>query len=207
MRRRLSFVDYTLISVALVSLYLGVRTMLETPTVILPAWFLVIMYGGILLLVSFGLGALISSSTKSKVYFLTGTSFIVTTICLAFYLNEYRPTYKIYVPGSFTGEVKLFHSTLGDNKLSLNEYGVGYITTKAYREGFKPVVYQNGKNITEECRNHGQGSVAFAGVDGTNLGPFSYVGFTVKGNKTHTLWTDLKKAIELKIIDTSIIKK
>ena len=207
MQQRLSFVDYTLISVGLVSLYLGVRTMLEIPTLILPGWFLVIMYGGILVLVSFGLGALISSLTKSKVHLLTATSLIVTIICLAFYIHEYRPTYKIYVPQTFTGEVKLFHSTLDDNNLSLNKYGVGYITDKAYRKGFKPVVYQNGKDITDECKNLGQGSVSFAGIDGTNLGPFSYVGFKIKDHEADTLWTDLKEVIERKMIDTSIIKK
>jgi hypothetical protein len=207
MQRRLSFIDYILISVGLVSLYLGVQTMLETPTLILSGWFLVIMYGGILLLVSFGLGRLISSLTKSKVHLFTAASFIVTIVCSAFYISEYRPTFEIYVPDTFTGEVKLFHSTLEDNNLYLNKYGVGYITDKAYRKGFKPVVYQNGKDITEECKNIGRGSVATAGIDGTNLGPFSYVGFIINDNKAETLWTDLKKAIEEKIIDTSILKK
>jgi hypothetical protein len=207
MRRRFSFIDYTLISVGLVSIYLGVRTMLEIPTLILPSWFLTIMFGAILLIVSFLFGALISSLSKLKVHLLTATSVVVTIVCLAFYINEYRPTCKIYVPDTFTGEVKLFHSTLANNNLSLNKYGVGYITDKAYRKGFKPVVYQNGKDITEECKNFGQGSVAFVGVDGTNLGPFSYVGFTIKNNTADTLWTDLKKVIEQKIIDTSIMKK
>lgn len=206
MLRRLSFIDYILISVGLVSLYLGVRSMLEMPTLILSGWFLVIMYGGILLLVSFGLGRLISSLTKSKVHLLTAASLIVTIVCLAFYISEYRPTYKIHVPETFTGQVKLFHSTLEENNLTLNKYGVGYITDKAYRKGFKPVVYKNGKDITEQCENLGRGSVAYAGIDGTNIGPFSYVGFTVKENKVDTIWTDIKKAIEQKIIDTSIIK-
>lgn len=206
MRRRLSFIDYTLFSIGLLSLYLGVRTMLEIPTVILPSWYLVIMYGGILLLVSFGLGALISSLTKTKIHLLTAASLIITVICLAFYISEFRPTYKIYVPDNFAGEVKLFHSKLDNNRLSLNKYGVGYITDKAYRKGFIPIVYQNGKDITKECKNLGRGSVTFASIDGTNLG-FSYVSFTINENTADTIWTDLKKAIQQKIIDTSIIKK
>src|SRR5690606_7072508 len=153
MLRKLSLIDYGLILIGLISLWLGVQTMLEIPTVILPSWFLVIMYGGILLLVAFGLGVVIASLTKSNVPLLTATSLIVTIVCSAFYISEYRPTYKIYVPDTFTGQVKLFHSMLQDNNLTLNKYGVGYITDKAYRKGFKPVVYKNGKDITEQCKN------------------------------------------------------
>jgi hypothetical protein len=207
MLRKLSLVDYTLILIGLVSVWLGVRTMLETPTVILSGWFLVIMYGSILLLLSFGLGALINSLTKSKIHLLTAASIIVTIVCLAFYISEFRPTYKINVADNFIGEVKLFRSTLDNNRLSLNKYGVGYITDNAYRKGFRPVVYKNGKDITKECKTIVQGNVASAGVDGTSIGPFSYVGFTIGDNTADTIWTELKKAIEMKVIDTSIMKK
>ena len=181
--------------------------MLKIQTVILPAWFLVVMYGVILLLVAFGLGALIASLTKSKVHLLTAASVIVTIVCSAFYISEFRPTHKIYVPDSFIGEVKVFRSTLDNNALSLNKYGVGYITDKTYRKGFKPVVYQNGRDITKECKNIVQGSLASAGIDGISLGPFPYVGFTIGNSSVDTLWTDLTKVIEMKIIDTAIIKK
>jgi hypothetical protein len=207
MLRKFSLIDYGLILIGLISLWLCVQTMLEIPTAILPAWFLVVIYGVILLFVAFGLGALIASLTKSKVHLLTAASLIVTIVCSAFYISEFRPTHKIYVPDSFSGNVKLFRSTLGNNKLLLNEYGVGYITDKTYRKGFRPVVYQNGRDITKECRNIVQGKVASAGIDGISLGPFSYVGFTIKDNSADTLWTDLKKVIEMKIIDTSIIKQ
>ncbi len=207
MLRKLSLVDYTLILTGLVSVWLGVRTMLEIPTVILPGWFVVIVYGSILLLMSFGLGALISSLTKLKIHLLSAASIIVTIVCLSFYIREYRPTCKIIVSDNFVGEVKLFHSTLDINRLILNKYGVGYINDNTYRKGFRPTVYKNGKDITKECKTIVQGSVASAGVDGTSVGPFSYVGFTIGENTADTIWTDLKKAIELKVFDTSIMKK
>ena len=207
MLRKLSLVDYILILMGLVSAWLGVRTMLKIPTVILSGWFLVILFGGILLLLSFGLGALFSSLTKSKIHLLSSTSIIVTIVCLGFYISEYRQTYTINIADNFIGEVKLFRSTLNNNRLSLNKYGVGYITDKTYQKGFKPIVIKNGRDITKECKTIVQGNVASAGVDGSSFGPFSYVGFTVGDNTTDTLWTDLEKAIELKIIDTSIIIK
>ena len=207
MLRKLSLVDYALILIGLISFLLGVRTMLEVSTVILSGWFLVIMYGSILLLIAFGLGALIRSLTKSKIHLLSGASLIVAIVCLAFYISKFRPTYKIYVADNFAGEVKLFRSTLDNNRLSLNNYGVGYITDKAYRQGFKPIVYQNGKDITKECETIVQGNLAFAGVDGKSFGPFSYVGFTIGDNSGDTLWNNLTKIIEMKIIDTTIMKK
>ena len=207
MLRKLSLVEYAIILIGLISLWLGVQTMLETPTVILSAWFLVIMYGSILLLLAFGLGVLIVSLTKSKVHLLTAASFIVTIVCLAFYISEFRPTYKIYVTESFNGEVKLFRSTLNKNKLLLSKYGVGYITDKAYREGFKPIIYQNGKDITKECKSIVQGSVAFASIDGTSFGPFPYVGFTIGDTSVDTIWNNLTNIVEMKIIDTTILKR
>lgn len=206
MIRKFSILDYCLILIGLISLGLGVQAMLKIPTLIFPAWFLVIMFGSILLLIAFGLGALIRSLTNSRVHLLAATSIIVSIVCLAFYVNEYRPAYTIYVADNFTGDIKLFRSKLDDNRLSLNKYGVGYITDKAYRKGFRPIVYRNGKDITKDCKTIVRGDLAFAGVDGTSFGPFSYVGFSLGDNINDTIWSDLNKVIEKKIIDTSIIK-
>jgi len=145
--------------------------------------------------------------TKSKIHLLSGASLIVAIVCLAFYISKFRPTYKIYVADNFAGEVKLFRSTLDNNRLSLNNYGVGYITDKTYRQGFRPIVYQNDKDITKQCKTIVQGNLAFAGVDGKSFGPFSYVAFTIGDNSGDTLWNNLTKIIEMKIIDTTIMKK
>ena len=58
---------------------------------------------------------------------------------------------------------------VSNNRLTLNKYGVGYITNNTYRKGFRPIVYKNGKDITKECKTIVQGSVASAGVDGTSI--------------------------------------
>jgi hypothetical protein len=181
--------------------------MLEVQTLILPAWTLALLYGGVLLAVSFGLGALASWLTKSKLHMLTVTSIIISIVCISFYINQFRPNYDIYVADNFQGEVKLFRSTLKTNRFTLSEYGVGYITDKEYRNGFKPTVYKNGKDITNECKNIVQGSLSFAGVDGKSVGPFSYVGFTIGDNNADTVWNDLTNVIERKMIDTSLILK
>lgn len=207
MRRKLKLIDYCLILLGLTSLILGIKTMLEVQTLILPTWTLALIYGGVLLAISFGLGILASWLTKSRLHMLTVTSMIISIVCISFYINQFKPSYDIYVPDNFQGEVKLFRSTLKRNRLTLSEYGVGYITDKEYQNGFKPTVYKNGKDITNECKNIVQGSLGFAGVDGISVGPFSYIGFTIGDNKAGTVWNPLPDAIERDMLDTSLILK
>jgi hypothetical protein len=207
MSRKLKNIDFLFILVGLLSLVLGTKTILQTQTIILPAWFLAFMYGGILVVLSLVLGFMASTALKFKIHLVTISSLIISVVCLVYYFKEFRPTYKIIVPDKYSGEIKLFRSTLGENQLSLNKFGVGYITDKAYRKGFKPEVYQNGQDITKSCKKPVQGSVAFAGLNGSTIGPFSYVGFMIPGNLPDTIWTDLNKAIALKAMDTSVIFK
>jgi hypothetical protein len=207
MQRKLHLIDYIIIFMGLASFLVAAKTMIEVPTLIIPGYMLFLLFGGILLLVSFGIGVLIRLLTNSKVHLLTAASSIIAIACISFCISQFRPHYKIFVADNFTGEVKLFRSTLKKNVLSLSQYGVGYITDEVYRNGFKPLVYQNGRNITNECSNLGQGSLAFASLDGKSIGHFSYVGFTIKDNSNDTLWTNLINVIKLKIIDTSIIKR
>jgi hypothetical protein len=119
-----------------------------------------------------------------------------------------RPTYKIIVPGNFHGQVKLFHSKLTDNQLVINQYGVGYITDETFQTGFKPRVYQNGRDITKECRDITFGNIMSAGIDGSTTGPFEYLGFTIPGKTVDSVWTkNMAELIGLGIIDTSKILK
>jgi len=207
MRNKLSLIDFFIISIGIVALYLGARTMLEVPTLIIPSWFLTIIYGSVLLLLSYGFSVLITSLTKLKIQLLTVNALIVTVVCLYFYVSQAKSIYKIYVPENFVGEVRLFRSTLSQNRLHLNGFGVGYITEDAYKEGFKPIIYQGGKDITKECKDFAQGSIAFAGIDGESIGPFSYMSFIVKNTTNDTIWTDVKKVVETRVINVSIMRK
>ncbi len=153
-------IDIFLILLGLISLGLGVTTMLRTPTFSLPTWFLTTMYAGSLLIIAFGLGYLVSVLSKFKIRIITVASIIVSIVCLVYYFEQYKPTYKITVPEKFSGEVKLFRSTLAKDQLVLDKFGVGYITDKSYRKGFVPVIYQNGHDITKACENIMHGSLA-----------------------------------------------
>jgi hypothetical protein len=193
----------------LAGLVLGILTMLKTPTVILPPWFLVLLFLPILLGVSFLLGLGTRYLLKSNWTKLTFTTLFVGLFCIAFYVSEYRPTHKIIVTDSFSGQVRLLLSKDEKDKFELNEYGIGYVSESTYRQGFKPRVEKNGKDITDEViRSLSFGSMTNATVDGKIIGPYSYLSFIVPGQSTNSLNTDLQELIDKNAIDTTrLIKK
>lgn len=192
----------------LAGLVLGILTMLKTPTVILPPWFLVLLFLPILLGVSFLLGLGTRYLLKSNWTKLTFTTLFVGLFCLVFYVSEYRPTHKIIVTDSFSGKVKLLLSKGEEDKFELNEYGIGYVSESTYRQGFKPSVEKNGKDITDEVIGSlSFGSMTNATVDGKVIGPYSYLSFIVPGQPTDSLSTGLRELIDKNAIDTTRLVK
>ena len=118
--------------IGLVGFILGILTMLRTPTVILPPWFLVFLFLPILLGVSLLLGLATRYFIKSNWSRLTFTALFAGLVCITFYVSEYKPTYKIIVANSFSGQVRLLLSKDDWDKFELNEYGIGYISESTY---------------------------------------------------------------------------
>jgi hypothetical protein len=194
--------------IGLVGLILGILTMLRTPTVILPSWFLVLLFLPILLGVSFLLGLGTRFLLKSNWTKLTFTALFAGLFCVAFYISEYKPTHKIIVTDSFAGQVRLLLSKDDKDEFELNEYGVGYVSESTYRQGFKPRVEKNGKDITDEViRSLSFGSMTSATVDGKIIGPYSYLSFIVPGQSTDSLSNDLRELIDKNAIDTTRLIK
>lgn len=190
--------------IGLFGLILGIWTMLRTPTVILPPWFLVLLFLPVLLGVSFILGLATKYLIKNNWSKLTYTAIFAGLICILFYISEYTPTHKIIVTDSFSGQVRLLLSKDDKDKFELNEYGIGYVSRSTYKRGFKPRVEKNGKDITDEIiRSLSFGSMTHATVDGKVIGPYKYLSFTVPGHRTDSLTNDLLGLIDRKAIDTT----
>jgi hypothetical protein len=196
-----------LVLVGLFSLVLGIMTMLRVPTVILPPWFLVLIYVPIIIGVSFLLGLVTKLLIKIDANNLAYTSIFITIFSLAFYISEYKPTIEIIVPENFNGVVKLFLSNEDKDDFHLNSYGVGYVCKATYYGGFKPKVVKDGQDITNRLSDFSEGSIGFGGVDGKNVGPYKYLSFKISPQATDTLSIDLMKMIELNILDTTRILK
>jgi hypothetical protein len=195
--------------VGLVGVILGILTMLRTPTVILPPWFLVLLYLPILLGVSFLLGLATRYLIKNSWSKLTFTALFAGFICIIFYISEYKPSHKIIVTSSFSGQVRLLLSKDNKDEFELNEYGIGYVSEATYRKGFKPRVEKDGKDITDEViRSLSFGSMANATIDGKIIGPYNYLSFIVPGQPTEdSLKMDLLELIDRNVIDTTRLMK
>ena len=187
-------------------LALGILTMLRIPTIILPPWFLVLLFLPILLAITFTLGLATKSLVKSQWSTLTFTSLFTGLACIAFYISEYRPTHKIIVANHFSGTVILLLANDNTDDFTLNEYGVGYVSENTYRNGFKPVVEKDGDDITSEILNLSSGSMAHATGEKV-LGPYKYLSFIVPGQPTDSINNDLIGLIEKNAIDTTRLIK
>jgi hypothetical protein len=206
-----------IIVIGLISLGLGIKTLLYTRTVILPSWFLVALYTPIVIAISFGLGLLTKKIIKKGGHLTTYASIFATIISLSFYASEFRPTHKILLPENYSGEVTLFLSNEEQNDFEINNYGIGYVSNDTYKNGFKPTVIRNGQDISKQLTNLSSGTIGFGGVDGSTIGPYDYLTFTVPGQKSDnadseleqllSARNDLNKLIEINAIDTTRLKR
>ncbi len=191
-----------IIIVGLISIALGFQTMLRLPTVILPSWFLVLLYLPFVIGISFALGLLAKALTKIEASKLTYTSIFVTLISLIFYLSGYKSNHKIIIPDNFSGQVKLFLSNESTDDFKLNNFGIGYLSKETYYNGFKPSVIKNGQDITKDITKYSEGSFGDAGLDGKIITSCKYLSFEVPGVSKDTMDMDLKKLIETGALDT-----
>jgi hypothetical protein len=194
--------------VGLIGLLLGIWTMLIIPTLILPPWFLVLLFLPILLGVSFLIGLVAKYLIKNNWNRLTYTAIFIGLFCITFYISEYVPTRKIIVADSFSGEVRLLLSKDSRDNFELNEYGIGYVSESTYRQGFKPKVEKAGKDITNDIiRSLAFGSLVHGTIEGKVIGPYKYLSFRVPGQPTDSLTNDLLGLIEENAIDTTRLIK
>jgi hypothetical protein len=194
-------VQLGIIIVGLISIGLGVQTMLLTPTLILPPWFLVLLYIPFLLGVSFVLGLLTKKLIKTKWTTLTMTAIFTTIVCLTFYIYEYRQTLTIIVPDNFAGTAYLIVTKEPKNDFELNESGVGYIKEETYNNGFQPKVFKGGQEITEKIRGYGIGSGSYKGQQS-----IKFVTFDIPGKISDWKEISFRDLIESNAIDTTRIK-
>lgn len=73
-----------------ISYGLGIKTMLQTPTMILTPWFLVLISSPFVFGFSFLLGFLTKIISKSSWHIVTFSAIYISVICLTFFFKEYR---------------------------------------------------------------------------------------------------------------------
>ena len=168
------------IILGLIAIGLGVKSLLQIPTMILPTWFLVLLYLPFVLLISFTLGFITKKLTKSTWHTLTLSTILAAIISLTFYFSEYKPSYTVKIPDTFVGEVKLFVTNESTNDLNVNKLGVGYINQKTYKNGFQPTILKGDKDITKEIHGYSTGTFASSLLPNKQI---NYISFLIPGKK------------------------
>ena len=193
-------IQTAIIVLCLISTSIGIWTMLQTPTVILPPWFLVAMFLPIAFLIALAIGFLVKIILNSGWHTMTFTSLVLTCICLIFYASQFKPSYKIVIPDSYIGEVRLLVSKEQQNDFNVNSYGIGYINYKSFKDGFRPIVIKGGYNISNQILGYSTGS--YATTSGSKLS-FDYLSFEIPGKKIASGLVDYDSLLKLKAIDTA----
>lgn len=187
-----------IVVLGVLSLGFGAWQMLQTRTMILPTWFLVIFYLVITFCLSFILGFLVKKTLKSKWHTLTFASIFTIIICSTFYISQYKPAYEIVVPGNYVGEVKLFVSNEQGNDFAINKYGIGYIDRETFKKGFYPKILKGNIDITKQAKGYSKG--AFATTQ-ANSYSHEYLSFSIEGESMQD--KDIEELIKIKAIDTT----
>ena len=183
----------------LISIAIGIWTMLQTPTMILSPFFLVALYLPITVIISLVVGFLTKALLKSGWHTLTFTSLTMTVICLTFYASQYKPSYIILVPDKFVGEVKLLVSNENENDFKVNDFGIGYINQKTYKSGFRPTIIKGGQNISKQITGYSTGS--YATTSSSNLS-LDYLSFEISKKIDSAFVIDFDSLLKLNAIDT-----
>jgi energy-coupling factor transporter transmembrane protein EcfT len=197
MRRQ---IQNAIVILGLLSIALGIWTMLQIPTMILSPWYLVLIFLPIVLVVAFIIGYLLKVILNSAWHSTTFTAMVITVICLIFYGSQYRPGYKIVIPDQYVGEVQLLVSNEQENDFKVNEFGIGYINQQTYKNGFRPIVIKAGHDISDQISGYAQGSYA------TTLGnklSFEYLSFEIPGKKNVSAMISYDSLLKMKAIDTT----
>ncbi len=170
-----------LFALAGLCLLLAIQELLRQPTLILPPWFLVILFTPFLVGVSIGVSLLLNRILSRNYSVKNYTAILIMVLSLAFVAFNYHPTYQVELPESYAGEVTLFLSKEPKNEFKVNQYGIGYITEESYQNGFRPEIIQKGQDISHMVKGYSTGSIEFGGVDGKTIGPYSYLTFVIPG--------------------------
>lgn len=189
-----------ILALGIFSLCVGIWQMLQTKTMILPSWFLLLLSLPCTLLVSFGLGMLVKKILNSKWRALTFASIFVIIFSSIFYISEYRPVYTVVIPEGYVGEVRLLVSNEKENDFFINNYGIGYIDRKTFDEGFYPKIIKGDNEITKQVKEYSKGALATTPGD---IYSYEYLSFFVPAKGESVEDKDIEELIKIKAIDTT----
>jgi hypothetical protein len=153
-----------IIFLGLISYGLGIKTMLQTPTMILTPWFLVLIFSPLVFGLSFILGFLTKTISKSNWHIITFSSIYVSAICLTFFFKEHRNYANLqlqldehkaghYFIISTTDKSKSVKYVTGEPIL-FDSNNVIYLDSGLFNQSAMRPVNQNGDDLSNRIKNY-----------------------------------------------------
>jgi hypothetical protein len=172
--------QFGIVAVSLVPCGYFVAKMLESPTMILPSWFILCLSGGLAVVVATGIGYVLKRLLGSGWHTVTFASIILAVSALVYLTVTYRPTCEVVIDPSYAGEVKLFVSRDANGpEIPVSRYGVGYISKANFDNGFYPRIRKGDSDISKEVGEYRKSAMATTAADKYS---FEYLAFDIPGN-------------------------
>jgi len=153
-----------IVILGVISYALGIKTMLQTPTMILPPCFLVSLFTPFVFGLSFLLGFLTKTISKSSWHTVTFSSIYVSAICFTFFFKEHRNYENLqlqldehkeghYFIISTTDKSKSVKYTKGES-LKFDSNNVIYLDSGLYNNSAKRPVNMDGDDLSDRVKNY-----------------------------------------------------
>jgi len=157
------------IVIGFISFGFFVNTMLQIPTVIIPSWFLVLMYTPVLIGISLTLGYFVKNLRETKWKTISFTFLFITIISLLYVFSQHSRKLRINIPKNYSGAVYLILSNEKTNDFDINQFGIGYICEDTYNSGFTPKVYRQDVDITKTIKSYNRGSASARSISRNSI--------------------------------------
>ena len=162
-------VQLIIIVIGFISYGFFVNTMLQIPTVIIPSWFLVLMYTPVLIGISLTLGYFVKNLRETKWKTISFTFLFIAVLSLVYVFSESKKNLRINIPKNYTGTVYLVLSNETTNDFDINEFGIGYVCADTYNSGFRPKVYRQDRDITKTINSYSSGSASSSSMSRNSI--------------------------------------
>ena len=132
------------------------------------------LFLGGMMLVGIIIGCLILAGILKLIFkqtsFLTIFSVTTTISFLIFHYQLYSPTLTIIVPNGYKGEINLVLSNAGENMLTVDSNGIGYLTEWTFNKTYsRPIVKQiDGKDLDKNLVGFNPSSFFGTSIGGGN---------------------------------------
>jgi hypothetical protein len=206
--------QYFLVVIALLCYILGVKTLLQVPTLILTPWSLVIIFTPVLLWISTALGFIAKFIIKSKLQWYSYTSIIVSICCASFFISEYSFKQKIIVqldesePGFYfiiattdTNKVRVDN----DKPIRFDSNHVIYMDTSMFYGAISPINL-NGDDISNRLKSYWRGETEQHFYNPTDEEHKLQPNFTYYHKYSSSAYTTKLEALGYILTDTNLIR-